>query len=90
MRNLLKGLGELDDDEEGGKEVGSKKKKREMTAEARKAMKDQAKLEPEVVFFEGGPHWSEAVVPAISILTVIGEGQSLRTGWMESGRDEWG
>jgi hypothetical protein len=25
-----------------------------------------------MVFFEGAPHWSEVVVPAISILTVIG------------------
>lgn len=33
---------------------------------------DKSKLEPEELFFEGAPHWSEVVVPAISILTVIG------------------
>ncbi|EKU22333.1 ribonuclease p [Nannochloropsis gaditana CCMP526] len=43
-------------------------------ANARRALadKDKMKLEPESVFFEGAPHWSEVVVPAISILTVIG------------------
>ena len=29
-------------------------------------------LEPETVFFEGPPSWTELVVPAISVLTVIG------------------
>ncbi len=33
---------------------------------------DKTKLEPEEIFFEGAPHWTEVVVPTISILTVIG------------------
>lgn len=34
--------------------------------------KQAAILEPETVFFEGAPSWTEVVVPAISVLTVIG------------------
>lgn len=34
--------------------------------------KDKFKLDPETVFFEGPPSASEVVIPAISILTVIG------------------
>ncbi|EWM28923.1 hypothetical protein NSK_008802 [Nannochloropsis salina CCMP1776] len=75
VRSLLKGLGELDD-EDGPSESGSskRKEKREGVDAARRALadKDKMKLEPESVFFEGAPHWSEVVVPAISILTVIG------------------
>lgn len=53
-------------------QLTSKQKKRDSRSEARKALKEQVKLDPEVVFFEGPPHWSEVVVPAVSILTVIG------------------
>jgi hypothetical protein len=53
-------------------QLTTKQKKREKNSEARKALKDKVKLDPEVVFYEGPPHWSEVVVPAISILTVIG------------------
>uniref|UniRef100_A0A7S2SV15 YdbS-like PH domain-containing protein n=1 Tax=Rhizochromulina marina TaxID=1034831 RepID=A0A7S2SV15_9STRA len=34
--------------------------------------KEKSVLEPEVVFFEGPPSWTEVVLPTISILTVIG------------------
>jgi hypothetical protein len=34
--------------------------------------KDKFKLEPEVVFYEGPPSATEVLLPAISILTVIG------------------
>jgi len=38
----------------------------------RKEKKKKMRLEPETVFFEGPPSLSEVVLPAISILTVIG------------------
>ncbi|GAB5036954.1 ribonuclease p [Nannochloropsis oceanica] len=74
VRSLLKGLGELDDGENSESTGSKRKEKREGLEAARRALsdKDSMKLEPEVVFFEGPPHWSEVVVPAISILTVIG------------------
>lgn len=34
--------------------------------------KDKFKLEPEIVYFEGPPSASEVVLPALSVLTVIG------------------
>ncbi len=34
--------------------------------------KDKFKLEPETVFFEGPPSASEVILPALSVLTVIG------------------
>jgi len=34
--------------------------------------KEKAILAPEETFFEGPPSWTEVVIPAISILTVIG------------------
>jgi len=36
------------------------------------AAKDKFKLDPEVVFYEGPPSISEVILPAISVLTVIG------------------
>uniref|UniRef100_A0A7S0T572 YdbS-like PH domain-containing protein n=1 Tax=Erythrolobus madagascarensis TaxID=708628 RepID=A0A7S0T572_9RHOD len=33
---------------------------------------EKMKLEPEEVFFDGKPSWTELVVPALTILTVIG------------------
>jgi hypothetical protein len=52
-----------------------------LATRAQRAIKDKVKLEPEVVFFEGPPHWSEVVVPAISILTVIGTTIGLVRAW---------
>merc|ERR1711871_1568732 len=34
--------------------------------------KSKSILAPEETFFEGGPSWTELVIPAVSILTVIG------------------
>lgn len=36
------------------------------------ADKSKAMLAPEETFFEGAPSWTEVVIPAISILTVVG------------------
>jgi len=36
------------------------------------ADKSKAMLAPEETFFEGAPSWTEVVIPAISVLTVIG------------------
>lgn len=36
------------------------------------SVKDKFKLDPEVVFYEGPPSISEVIIPAISVLTVIG------------------
>jgi hypothetical protein len=42
----------------------------------------KVKLEPETVFFEGGPAKSELLLPGLSVLTVmIGVGYCLHTGW---------
>ncbi|KAA8490507.1 hypothetical protein FVE85_5032 [Porphyridium purpureum] len=37
-----------------------------------KVAQPKQKLEPEVVFFEGKPAWTELIIPAITTLTVIG------------------
>lgn len=34
--------------------------------------KQKVKLEPETVFYEGRPSWTEVILPAVSIITVIG------------------
>lgn len=61
----------------------SPKKKEEGTAEvvpvdlyarpaSDKSEKDKATLAPEETFFEGPPSWTEVLLPAVSVLTVIG------------------
>mmetsp|Transcript_5208 Transcript_5208/g.7333 ORF Transcript_5208/g.7333 Transcript_5208/m.7333 type:complete len:204 (+) Transcript_5208:41-652(+) len=55
---LMDELSTLDEDEE--------------TPSAPPVTADKIMLEPETVFFEGPPSWTELVIPGISILTVIG------------------
>jgi len=62
-------LKDLEDDDD---EPSTKKTKKNAVAEARK-LATKVKLEPETVFFEGAPSWTEMLLPTVSILTVIGE-----------------
>lgn len=44
----------------------------EASADSSSPKKQKFKLEPETVFFEGPPSPSEVIIPAVSVLTVIG------------------
>ena len=66
VSRLLKDLEDDDDDE-----PSTKKSKKEAVDAARK-LSTKVKLEPETVFFEGAPSWTEVLLPALSVLTVIG------------------
>lgn len=53
-------------------EQGNKKSKSRRFKPGKGAGVKKVKLEPETVFVETGPSWTELVVPTLSLLTVIG------------------